>query len=316
MKEGKDFLEMDAAKELALGTWGRNKFSLRRKNLPSRRNFSQIFAFSLMALACLMVVGAVIFIILYIALHGAGAISWEFLTQLPQKRGIEGGIFSAILGTFYLMLGVVVFAVPVGLLAAIYLQEYARQGKLVRLINLSIVNLAGVPSIIYGLFGLSFFVLMMKMGSSLLAASLTLSCLVLPVVVASSREALLSVPSSFREASLALGATKWQTIRKVVLPQAYPGIITGLILAVSRAAGETAPILVTGTAFTAIIPRSPLDQFNALPYHLYVVATQVPGIPSEIKWATALVLLGLVLLFNLTAIIMRARLRAFKRKWS
>lgn len=280
------------------------------------RYLSQIVAFVLMALACLIVVGSVIYIISYIVIHGAGAISWEFISQLPQKRGIEGGIFSAILGTFYLMLGVVIFALPVGLLAAIYLQEYARQGRIVRLINLSIVNLAGVPSIVYGLFGLSFFVLMMKMGSSLLAASLTLSCLVLPVVVTAAREALAAVPNSLREASLALGATKWQTIRRVVLPQAYPGIITGLILAVSRAAGETAPILVTGTAFTAIIPRSPLDQFNALPYHLYVVATQVPGIPAEIKWATALVLLGLVLLFNLTAIIMRARLRAFKRKWS
>jgi len=286
------------------------------KNFTLKCNLSQILAFSLITLSCLLVVGAVIYIIVYIIIHGAGAISWEFLTQLPKKSGIEGGIFSAILGTFYLMLGVVIFALPVGLLAAIYLQEYARQGKIVRLINLSIVNLAGVPSIVYGLFGLSFFVLMMNMGSSLLAASLTLSCLVLPVVVASAREALLSVPNSLREASLALGATKWQTIRKVVLPQAFPGIITGLILAVSRAAGETAPILVTGTAFTAIIPRSPLDQFNALPYHLYVVATQVPGMPSEIKWATALVLLGLVLLFNLTAIIMRARLRAFKRKWS
>ncbi|MCR4428175.1 MAG: phosphate ABC transporter permease PstA [Caldiserica bacterium] len=284
--------------------------------MSKKRNLSQILAFSLMGISCLLVIGSVVFIISYIIVHGAGGINWEFLSQLPKKRGIEGGIFSAILGTFYLMVGVVVFALPVGLLAAIYLQEYARQGRIVRLINLSIVNLAGVPSIVYGLFGLSFFVLMMKMGSSLLAASLTLSCLVLPVVVTAAREALAAVPNSFREASLALGATKWQTIRRVVLPQAYPGIITGIILAVSRAAGETAPILVTGTAFTAILPRSPLDQFNALPYHLYVVATQVPGIPPEIKWATALVLLGLVLLFNLTAIIMRARLRAFKKKWS
>lgn len=269
-----------------------------------------------MAISCFVVISSVFYIISYIIIHGAGAIDWEFLSQLPRKRGIEGGIFSAILGTFYLMVGVVIFALPVGLLAAIYLQEYAKQGRVVRLINLSIVNLAGVPSIVYGLFGLSFFVLMMNMGSSLLSASLTLSCLVLPVVVTAAREALAAVPNSLREASLALGATKWQTIRRVVLPQAYPGIITGIILAVSRAAGETAPILVTGTAFTAIIPRSPLDQFNALPYHLYVVATQVPGIPSEIKWATALVLLGLVLLFNMAAIIMRARLRAFKKKWS
>jgi len=213
------------------------------------------------------------------------------------------------------MVGVVFFALPVGLLAAIYLHEYAKQGPLIRLINLSIVNLAGVPSIVYGLFGLSFFVLMLSFGSSLLSASLTLSCLVLPVVVTASREALDAVPLSYREASFALGATKWQTIWKVVLPQAWPGILTGLVLAVSRAAGETAPILVTGTAFTAIIPNSIFDQFNALPYHLYVVATQIPNVPKSLQWGIVVVLTLVVILFNATAIYLRIQLRARRRKW-
>ncbi len=281
----------------------------------SRRNLSQILAFSLLTLACLMIVVPVVYILIYIITQGAGTIDWAFLTELPRRRGLEGGIFSVILGTFYLMLGVVLFALPVGLMAAIYLHEYAKQSRITRLINLSIVNLAGIPSIVYGLFGLSLFVLLLKMGSSLLAASLTLSCLVLPVVVTASREALSAVPNSLREGSLALGATKWQTIRRVVLPQAWSGILTGLVLAVSRAAGETAPILVTGTAFSTIIPTSPLDQFNALPYHLYVVATQIPGMPKSTQWAITLVLLVLVFLFNLMAIILRVRLRGRKRKW-
>lgn len=284
-------------------------------NNRSRRNLNQILAFSLLTLACLLIIVPVIYILVYIILQGAGTIDWGFLTELPRRRGLEGGIFSAILGTFYLMLGVVIFALPVGLMAAIYLHEYAKRSRITRLINLSIVNLAGVPSIVYGLFGLSLFVLLLKMGSSLLAASLTLSCLVLPVVVTASREALMAVPNSLREGSLALGATKWQTIRRIVLPQAWSGILTGLVLAVSRAAGETAPILVTGTAFTTILPTSPLDQFNALPYHLYVVATQIPGMPKSTQWAITLVLLALVFLFNLVAIILRVRLRAAKRKW-
>ncbi|MCX5970437.1 MAG: phosphate ABC transporter permease PstA [Coprothermobacterota bacterium] len=279
------------------------------------RNATQTAAFIFLGACVLLILVPVIYIIVYTIVNGAGAISWDFLTQLPKQRGLQGGIFSAIVGSFYLMVGVVVFALPVGIMAAIYLHEYARQGPLVRLINLSIVNLAGVPSIVYGLFGLSFFVLMLKMGSSLLAASLTLSCMALPVVVTASREALATVPNSYREGSLALGASRWQTIVRVVLPQAWPGILTGLVLAVSRAAGETAPILITGTAFTAILPTSLFDQFNALPYHLYVVATQIPNMPKSTQWGITLVLLVMVLLFNLTAIILRIRLRAQRKKW-
>jgi phosphate transport system permease protein len=279
------------------------------------RNITQSLAFFLLTICCLLIVVPVIAIIVYVATQGGGAISWQFLSEFPKNQAREGGIFPALLGSFYLMIGVVLFALPIGLLAAIYLHEYAKQNPLTRLINLSIVNLAGVPSIVFGLFGLSFFVLLLKMGSSLLAASLTLSCLVLPVVVTASREALAAVPNSYREGSLALGATKWQTIRKVVLPQAWPGILTGLVLAVSRAAGETAPILVIGTAFSPILPSSPLSQFNAIPYHLYVVATQIPKMPKQIEWGIILVLLAMVVLFNLTAIILRIQLRARKRRW-
>jgi phosphate transport system permease protein len=279
------------------------------------RNTTQTVAIIFLIAFTLMIAVPVIYIIVYSIINGASAISWDFLTQVPKNRGLAGGISSAIVGTFYLMVGVILFSLPVGVLAAIYLHEYARQGPITRLINLSIVNLAGVPSIIYGLFGLSFFVLMLKMGSSLLAASLTLSCMALPVVVTAAREALATVPNSYREGSLALGATKWQTIVRVVLPQAWSGILTGLMLAVSRAAGETAPILVTGTAFSTIIPGSILDQFNALPYHLYVVATQIPKMPKNIQWGITLVLLVMVLLFNLTAIILRIRLRARRKKW-
>jgi phosphate transport system permease protein len=279
------------------------------------RNATQSLAFFLLTICCLLIVVPVIAIIVYVASQGGGTITWQFLSEFPKNQAREGGIFPALLGSFYLMIGVVLFALPVGLLAAIYLHEYAKQNPLTRLINLSIVNLAGVPSIVFGLFGLSFFVLLLKMGSSLLAASLTLSCLVLPVVVTASREALAAVPNSYREGSLALGATKWQTIRKVVLPQAWPGILTGLVLAVSRAAGETAPILVIGTAFSPILPSSPLSQFNAIPYHLYVVATQIPKMPKQIQWGIILVLLAMVVLFNLTAIILRIQLRARKRKW-
>jgi phosphate transport system permease protein len=279
------------------------------------RNATQSLAFFLLTICCLLIVIPVIAIIVYVATQGGGTINWQFLSEFPKNQAREGGIFPALLGSFYLMIGVVLFALPIGLLAAIYLHEYAKQNPLTRLINLSIVNLAGVPSIVFGLFGLSFFVLLLKMGSSLLAASLTLSCLVLPVVVTASREALAAVPNSYREGSLALGATKWQTIRKVVLPQAWPGILTGLVLAVSRAAGETAPILVIGAAFSPILPNSPLSQFNAIPYHLYVVATQIPKMPKQIQWGIILVLLAMVVLFNLTAIILRIQLRARKRRW-
>jgi phosphate transport system permease protein len=250
-----------------------------------------------------------------IILNGAGAISWDFLSQAPTQAGKAGGILPAILGTFYLMLGTIIIALPVGVLAGVYLSEYAHNDWMTRTVNLAIVNLAGVPSIVYGLFGLGVFVLMFHFGMSLLAASLTLACQALAMTVTTSREAILAVPREYREGSLAVGATRWQTIRHVVLPQAMPGIITGAVLAMSRAAGETAPILVVGAAFfLPALPNSPLDQFMALPYHLYTVAAHIPGMPKTTIWGVALVLLVVVLSFNVIATIIR--LRARKRRYS
>ena len=248
-------------------------------------------------------------------INGANAISWEFLTQPPSQAGKAGGIFPAIIGTFCLMLGTIIFALPVGVLAGIYLTEYARNNWLTRLINMAILNLAGVPSIVYGLFGLGIFVLALHLGMSLLSASLTLACQALALTITTSREAILAVPREYKEGSLAVGATKWQTIRHVVLPQALPGIITGAVLAMSRAAGETAPILVVGAAFLLPgLPQSPSDQFMALPYHLYTTAAHVPGMPRSTIWGTALVLLAVVLSFNLLATIIRLRVR--RRRYS
>lgn len=280
----------------------------------SSRLVTQTIAFALLGLAAFLVVAPVIYIFGRILVSGAEALSWEFLTEAPRQRGLAGGIFPAILGTFYLMMGTVLFALPVGVLAAIYLTEYARQNWVTRVINLSLMNLAGVPSIVYGLFGLGLFVLGLRFGASLLAASLTLACQALPLVITASREALLTVPRSYREGSLALGATRWQTIRHLVLPQALPGIITGLILAVGRAAGETAPILAVGVAFLLPrLPQSPFDQFMALSYHLYAVATQIPGMPQKTMWGVALVLLAVVLAFNAGAFILRLKFRQGRR---
>jgi phosphate transport system permease protein len=274
------------------------------------RQFSQRTAFGLLILATTIVVLPVLFIILYIIVNGVGAISWEFLTQPPSQAGKAGGIFPAIIGTFYLILGALLFSLPIGVLAGIYLTEYARDNWLTRLINMAILNLAGVPSIVYGLFGLGVFVLALHFGMSLLAASLTLACQALAMTITTSREAILAVPREYREGSLAVGATKWQTIRHLVLPQAMPGIITGAILAMSRAAGETAPILVVGAAFLVPgLPQSPFDQFMALPYHLYTTAAHVPGMPKTTMWGVALVLLVVVLSFNFLATIIRLRVR-------
>lgn len=274
------------------------------------RQLSQRTAFGLLTLATIIVVVPVLFIILYMIINGAGAIGWEFLTQPPSQAGKAGGIFPAIVGTFYLMVGMVLFSLPIGVLAGIYLTEYARDNWLTRLINMAIMNLAGVPSIVYGLFGLGVFVLALHFGMSLLAASLTLACQGLAMTITTSREAILAVPKGYREGSLAIGATKWQTVRHIVLPQALPGMITGAILAMSRAAGETAPILVVGAAFLSPgLPQSPFDQFMALPYHLYTVAAHVPGMPKSTMWGVALVLLVVVLSFNILATVIRLRVR-------
>lgn len=272
-------------------------------------------AFSILFLSTLIVVLPVIFILIYIIHQGWHAISWEFLTQMPKRGMREGGIFPAIVGTLWLVLGTLIFALPLGVLSAIYLSEYAKDNFLTRAVKLAIINLAGVPSVVYGLFGLGIFVIFLKFGASILAGSLTLAIMVLPIIITTTREALDSVPQSFRQVSLSLGVSKWETIRRVVLPHALPGILTGMILAVSRAAGETAPILFTVAAFyLPRLPKSVFDQVMALPYHLYVISTQVPNIKIEIRYGTALVLLMIVLSLNLVAILVRAQFRK-KRKW-
>jgi phosphate transport system permease protein len=227
----------------------------------------------------------------------------------------EGGIFPAIVGTIILIIGTMIFSLPLGVLAAIYLVEYAKDNFFTRLMKLSVVNLSGIPSIVYGLFGFTLFVLFLRLGTSILAGSLTLAIMSLPVIITATKEALETVPASFREISLSLGATKWQTIRKCVLPYAVPGILTGTVLSLSRAAGETAPILFTVAAFyLPRLPRSVFDQVMALPYHLYVISTQVPNIPTKISFATGFVLIALVFLMNLGSIILRAHYRK-KKLW-
>ncbi len=274
------------------------------------RQVTQRTAFGFLIASTLIVVIPVLVIIGIILFNGVGAISLEFLTQAPSQAGKAGGIFPAIIGTFYLMLGTLIIALPIGVMAGVYLTEYAGDNCLTRLINMAIVNLAGVPSIIYGLFGLGIFVMMFNFGMSLLSASFTLACQALAMTITTSREAILAVPREYREGSLAIGTTKWQTVRHVVLPQAMPGIITGAVLAMSRAAGETAPILVVGAAFLlARLPQSIFDQFMALPYHLYTVAAHVPGVPDATIWGVALVLLVVVLSFNVVATLIRLRTR-------
>jgi phosphate transport system permease protein len=254
-------------------------------------------------------------IVVIIIQKGLPAINWQFLSDIPRQGMRAGGIFPAIIGTVYLVTGAIIFALPIGLLAAIYLSEYSKDNLLNRGIKLAIVNLAGVPSVVYGLFGLALFVIFFKFGASILSGSLTLGIMILPIVITTSREALESVPQSFREVSLSLGASKWQTIRHIVLPNAIPGILTGTILGLGRAAGETAPILFTVAAFyLPQLPDSIFDQAMALPYHLYVISTQVPNVDEKIRYGTAFVLLALVLFMNLMAIIIRTKFRK-KKKW-
>ena len=257
--------------------------------------------------------GAALAVIVYFILsRGWRAISWEFLTQAPKDSMTAGGILPCIVGTLALCLMTIFVALPIGVASAIYLNEYATQGKLVRFIRLGINNLAGVPSIVFGLFGLAFFCIVLKMGVSIASGGLTLGIMTLPVIIGASEEALKSVPNTYREASLAMGATKWQTVRKVVLPCAFPGIITGSILGISRAAGETAPIMYTGAVFfTPDLPTSILDEVMALPYHIYVLATAGTHIEAtrHLQYGTALVLIVLVFGMNLSAIILRSKMR-------
>jgi len=277
-----------------------------------KKRWSERLGFLALYLAGILVLFFLGVILFDIFVKGVGALSWEFLTQPPRMGMTEGGIFPAIMGTFLVSIITVIFAVPLGMFAAIYLNEYAQPGKMTRLIRLAIRNLSGVPSIVYGLFGVVLFVQMFKLGTSVLSAGLTLGLLTLPWTITACEEALKTVPQSYREGAFALGATKWHAIRTNVLPYAIPGMMTGVILGLSRAAGETAPILFTGAAFfLPHLPKSLFDQFMALPYHLYILATQHHAIEKvrPIAYGTALVLLGLILLLNLSAIWVRYRYR-------
>jgi phosphate transport system permease protein len=268
--------------------------------------------FWLFRIAALINGAALLIVVYFIVSKGWKAVNWTFLTHPPMDSMTKGGILPCIVGTLCLSVGALLVALPIGLASAIYLHEYARPGRLLRVIRLGINNLAGVPSVVFGLFGLAFFVVYLDMGVSILAGSLTLGMLTLPVIIGASEEALRAVPDTYREASLGLGASKWQTIHRVVLPTALPGILTGAILGLSRAAGETAPIMFTAAVFfTPSLPTSIFDEIMALPYHIYVLATAGTNIEGtrHLQYGTAMVLILLVLGLNLTAIIYRARLQ-------
>jgi len=275
----------------------------------------QIIAFCVLGFATLLIVAPIVLTILYVLANGAAAVNWAFVSQAPRNGMREGGIFPAIVGTVLLVIGTMLFSLPLGVLSAVYLVEYAKDNFFTRLVKLSVVNLSGIPSIVYGLFGFTVFVGLLRLGTSILAGSLTLAIMSLPVIITATKEALESVPFSFREISLSLGATKWQTVRHCVLPYAIPGILTGTVLSLSRAAGETAPILFTVAAFyLPRLPRSVFDQVMALPYHLYVISTQVPNMPMKLSFATGFVLIALVFLMNLVSIVLRAHFRK-KKLW-
>lgn len=279
------------------------------------RYLSQRLGFALLTLISLAVVFPVVLVVAVILAKGFGAMSWEFISAMPHDGMKAGGIFPAIVGTLVLTLGTALVAIPVGVGGTIYLAEYARDTWMTRCIRLAIVNLAGIPSIVYGLFGLGLFVLFLKMGTSILAGSLTLAIMTLPVIISTAEEALRAVPMEFRTVSASLGGTRWQGIRNIILPQALPGIITGIILGLLRAAGETAPILFTVAAFyLPRLPETPFDQTMSLPYHLYVISTQVPGMPEKMQYGTALILLSLVLSMNIIATLIRSYFRR-RRQW-
>ncbi|MFZ6031405.1 MAG: phosphate ABC transporter permease PstA [Chloroflexota bacterium] len=279
------------------------------------RQAKQKIGFGLLTLTALVTILPIILIFGVILVKGLPAISWDFIFGYPSDGMRAGGIFPAVLGTIYLTLLTTLFVTPLGLGAAVYLSEYAPDNGWTRTIRLALINLAGIPSVVYGLFGLGMFVLFMRLGVSIIAGALTLSIMTLPVIISTAEEALRAVPQSFRVVSIAQGATRWQTIQRIVLPQALPGILTGVILGLERAAGETAPILFTAVAFyLPSLPASPLDPTMALPYHLYVISTQVPGMPEQIQFGTALVLLVLVLGLNVAATVIRSRARA-ARQW-
>jgi len=279
------------------------------------RQVSQRIAFGFITLAAVVVVLPILYIIGYVVVQGAGAVTWTFLLEMPRDGMKAGGLLPAILGTLLLTVGTALIAVPIGVGGAIYLSEYAKENAGTQAIRVAIINLAGIPSVVYGLFGLGLFVIFLNFGTSILAGSLTLGIMTLPVIISTAEEALRAVPQSFRLVSTSLGGTRWQTVQRVVLPQALPGVITGIILGIERAAGETAPILFTAVAFfLPQLPSSVFDQTMALPYHLYVISTQVPGMPIRIQYGTALVLLLFILSMNLLATLIRRHYRK-QRVW-
>lgn len=281
------------------------------------RYLKQHAFFAIVRLAAFSIAVAIAAFLLYIFSNGIGAINWEFLTQEPRDSMTKGGIMPAILGTIYLTAGAILIAMPLGISSAIYLSEYAKQGPVIRIIRIGVNCLAGVPSIVFGLFGLGLFVVFLQFGSCVLSGALTLGFLILPTIIGASEEALKAVPQTFREASLGLGVSKWQTTLRIVLPNALPGILTGSILGIGRAAGETAPIMFTAAAFfTAKLPSSIFDEVMALPYHVYVLATAGTHIEETrpLQYGTVLVLVALVLGVDLIAIIIRSYIRK-KKRW-
>ncbi len=280
------------------------------------RYLKQTFFFGLVRLSQLVISLALLGILGYVFFHGFRAVTWDFLTLPPTDSMTRGGIMPAIVGTLYLTAGAIAVALPLGVVSAVYLTEYAKQGRWIRAIRIGVNCLAGVPSVVFGLFGLGFFVVYLKFGSSILAGSLTLGILILPTIIGASEEALKAVPQTFREASLALGVSKWSTIARIVLPPALPGILTGSILGIGRAAGETAPIMFTAAAFfTAALPKSVFDEVMALPYHIYVLATAGTNIEATrpLQYGTVMVLVALVLGIDLIAILIRSSVRREKR---
>jgi phosphate transport system permease protein len=279
------------------------------------RYFKQNLFFLTVRLSALTIAAAIGGFLVYIVVNGIGAVSWECLTEHPRDSMTKGGIMPALLGTFYLTAGAIIIALPLGVASAIYLSEYAREGRVIRIIRVGVNCLAGVPSIVFGLFGLGLFVVFLQFGSCILSGALTLAFLILPTIIGASEEALKGVPQTFREASLGLGVSKWQTILRIVLPNALPGILTGSILGIGRAAGETAPIMFTAAAFfTAKLPASIFDEVMALPYHVYVLATAGTHIEETrpLQYGTVLVLVALVLGIDLIAIIIRSYMRKNK----
>ncbi len=278
----------------------------------SRAKVSQGIGFSALYMSVLLALFSLGAIIFFITVNGIKVISWEFLTAVPRRAMTQGGVAPALVGTFYLTAGAILFALPLGLTTAIFLTEYSPKNFIVNIIRMSINNLAGVPSVVFGLFGLSIFVKFLGFGVSILSGSLTLGIMILPGIISASQEALLAVPQSLREASLAIGATQWQTIRRIVIPSAMPGIMTGLILSVGRAAGETAPILFTAATFyTRGFPKSIFSEVMALPYHIFALMTEgtYPEKQTMIAYGCALLLLFLVLTMSGLAIYLRQKQR-------